>query len=376
MFRVGSAYPGTIVEAAPLRSRAWSAALALAIVLLASPARAGGEFLVSLDYQTDPALVGCPSAADFRKAIVRQLGHDPFRESAPRRMLVRLYPAGSRMGGRVEWRDANDQWEGERTFSSRNDSCPEMARAMALATAIQIDLLASPGQAPPEKPAVDANPPVAKIVPKNVAKSVAKTADAKPTVVVPLPPKPTETAAEPPATAPAPREPRIAVDAGVGAIQDFGGAPVFILPRLAVSVGRPSGIGVRLAVSGLGPGADVTRTEGVAQMDRFFMTLALVRFFRAGQLIQPLLAIGGGWQDIRVKGISADASRDHVGQAVSGLVTASGGLAFTLAARLAVVVEVEMLLFWPSVTVEVGSSQAAQLDGAAVFAHGGVLARF
>ena len=32
--------------------------------------------------------------------------------------------------------------------------------------------------------------------------------------------------------------------------------------------------------------------------------------------------------------------------------------------------------FWPSVTVEVGSSQAAHLDGAGVFAHGGLLARF
>jgi len=357
------------VEATPLRSRAWSAGLALAIVLAARPTRASGEFLVSLDYQTDPALVGCPSAAEFRKAIVRQIGHDPFRERAPRRMLVRLYPTGPRMGGRVEWRDANDQWEGERTFSWRSESCAEMARAMALATAIQIDLLATPGQPPPEKPAVDANPPV--------PKTAAKTADAKPAVVSAAP-KVSDTPGEPPAEPPAsaPREPRIAVDVGVGAIQDFGDAPIFVVPRIAVSVGRPSGIGIRLAVSGLGPGADVTRTEGVAQMDRFFMTLELVRFFRAGRLIQPLLAIGGGWQDVRVKGISADASRDHVGQAVSGLVTASGGLAFMLAARLAVVVEVETLLFWPSVTVEVGSSQAAHLDGAAVFAHGGLLARF
>jgi hypothetical protein len=49
MFRVGSAYPRSIVEATPLRSRAWSAALALAIVLLAGPARAGGQFLAQLE---------------------------------------------------------------------------------------------------------------------------------------------------------------------------------------------------------------------------------------------------------------------------------------------------------------------------------------
>ena len=131
-----------------------------------------------------------------------------------------------------------------------------------------------------------------------------------------------------------------------------------------------------MAVSGLGPRVDVTRTDGVAQMERFMMTLDLIRFFRPGRRIQPMLALGAGWQDVRVKGISAVAARDHQGQVVSGLVTAGGGVAFALAARLSFVVEVEALLFWPSVTVEVGSSQAAHLDGAALFAHGGLLATF
>ena len=342
------------MKATPTRSRACSAAFALALVLLAGTTRAS-EFLVSLDYQTDPALPGCPSPADFRKAIVRQLGHDPFRDNAPRRMLVRLYPTGPRMGGRVEWRDANDQWEGERTFSSRNESCAEMARAMALATAIQIDLLAVPDQAPP---AVDAKPPVVKIP------------EAKPPVAPPAPP----VVAEPPP--PATKEPRIAVEVGAGALQDFGDAPVFALPRIAVSVGRLSVMGVRLALSGLGPRAEVTRSDGVAQMSRFVMTLELVRLFRAGRMLQPLLAVGAGWQDVGVKGISADVSRDHEGQAVSGLFTASGGLALALSTRFSVVVELEALLYWPSLTVDVGSSQAAHLDGAALFARGGLLARF
>jgi hypothetical protein len=339
------------VEATRLRLRACAAAVAVVGLLCASQARAGAELLVSLDYQADPTLTNCPSAADFRKAIVRQLGHDPFRENAPRRMVVRLYSTGPRMAGRVEWRDASDQWEGERTFSSRTGSCADMARAMALATAIQIDLLAVPEQPAPEKPPAEAN---------------------RPAVTVPAPPIVIVT----PAPAPPPKEPRIAIDVGIGAIQDFGDAPMFALPRIAVTVGRPSAIGVRLAVSGLGPGADVTRTEGVAQMDRFVMTLDLVHFFRPGQPIQPLLAVGAGWQDLRVKGISAMPELAHQGQAVSGLLTASAGTAFALAPRLALVAEVETLFFWPSVTVEIGSSPAAHLDGAAVFAHGGVLARF
>ena len=317
---------------------------------------------MSLDYQTDPALAGCPSPADFRKAIVRQLGHDPFRDNAPRRMLVRLYPTGARMGGRVEWRDANDQWEGERTFSSRNESCAEMARAMALATAIQIDLLAIPDQAPLEKPAVEAKPPAAKL------------AEAKPAVAPPAPAGRGRNARAPAGS----RKSRASPSrSGWGRFRISGTLRLFVLPRIAVSVGRLSVIGVRLALSGLGPGADVTRTDGVAQMNRFVMTLELVRLFRAGRMLQPLLAVGAGWQDVGVKGISADVSRDHEGQAVSGLVHGERRFGLRRSRRGSrSSSRSRRLLFWPSVTVEVGSSQAAHLDGAALFAHGGLLARF
>ncbi len=360
MFRGGSAYPRSIVKATPLRSRACSAAVALAVVLLASPTRAS-EFLVSLDYQTDPALTGCPSPADFRKAIVRQLGHDPFRDNAPRRMLVRLFPAGPRMGGRVEWRDANDQWEGERTFSSRNESCAEMARAMALATAIQIDLLAIPDQAPPEKPAVDAKPPVAKL------------AEAKPPVAPPAPP----VVAEPPAPAPAPKEPRIAVEVGVGALQDFGDAPIFVLPRLTVSVGPPLG-------DGRAPGREWSRPPGRCHAyGRRRPDESLRDDVGAGSPLSSgsdaPAAVG---RRCRLAGCRGE--RDQRG---GRLGTMRGRLSrgcsrravvwsLALSTRFSVVVELEALLYWPSLTVDVGSSQAAHLDGAALFAHGGLLARF
>jgi hypothetical protein len=355
------------VEPSALRPRAFSAVIAsFALLLLAGPAHARREILVSLDYQTDPTLLACPAAVDFRKEIARQLGHDPFRESAPRRMVVRLYASGARMAGRVEWRDASDQWEGERTFSSRSESCAEMARAMALATAIQIQLLASAGEGSPAGPAAESKPPEPGI------------ADDKPVVGAPAPAPVAVIDDGGPAVAPAAREPRIAVDVGVGVIQDFGAGPAFVVPRIAVSLGRPSAIGLRLAASGLGPGADVTRSEGVAQIDRLLMTLELIRLFRPGHIIQPTVAVGAGLQDVRVHGISAmpDLAQGHEGEVVSGVVAASAGLAFVLAARLSVVVEVEALFFRPSVTVEVGSSQAAYLDGAALFAHGGVLARF
>jgi hypothetical protein len=366
-FAVGSAYPLRTVKALAPRLRAFSAVLAFLAFLAvptAFPGRARAEALVSLDYATDPSLVACPSAADFRREIVRQLGHDPFREPAPRRVVVRLYSAGARMGGRVEWRDARDEWEGERTFSSRNEGCAQMARAMALATAIQIQLLDRIGGDVPPKLEADSRPPGPPVE------------GVRPPVV---PPAPSATsAASFPAPALTAREPWIAVEVGAGVLFDLGDSPTMVLPRVAVTLGRPAAIGLRLAAGGLGPGADVGRPQGSAQLDRLMMTLELVRGFRPGRIVQPLLAAGAGWQDVRVRGTSAMPSlaAAHAGQAFSGLLAGSGGLAFALASRLFAVVEAEAILFRPSVTVRVGSAEAAHLDGVALGVHGGLLARF
>ncbi len=340
-----------------LRSPAFALALALATLVADRPARAATEVLVSLDYQADPALGDCPSAADFERQIVRQLGRDPFRESAARHLVVRLFPAGTRLGGRVEWRDANNEWEGERTFASRKETCGDMARTMALATAIQIQLLAHLDAGALVRPVVEANPP--------------------PPVVEARRPPPPAVVVAPPPPAP-PREPFVAVDIGAGVVQDLGDSPPFVLPRLAVTLGRPSALGMRLAASGLGPSAQVTRAEGSAQIDRFVMTLEAIRFFRAGRRVQPMLAAGVGWQEVSAQGASAmpSVAPAHDARAFTGLVAAGGGLAFALDSRLDAVVEAEALLFSPAVTVKVGSSQAAHLDGATLFVHGGLLARF
>jgi hypothetical protein len=317
-----------------------------------------------LDYAAESALADCPSAADFSRDVIHQLGHDPFRPSAPRRLVVRLFTKGGRQAGLVEWRDAADQWEGERTFSSRNETCAQLVRTMALATAVQIQLLARLQQMGPEAEPAKEPPPTPEPLPPPPP---------APEVPPPLPP--------PSASAPTePTEPTIAVDVGVGVLQDAGDSPALLLPRIAIglTLWPPAGLGLRLSVSGLGPGAEVTRPEGVARLDRLIVDLALVRFFRAGRIIQPLLTLGAGLQDVRAHGTSAmpAIAPAHDGHALCALASAGGGVAIALGAGLAAIVEVEALLFSPSVTVEVGSTQAAHMNGAALFAHGGLLARF
>ena len=336
----------------------WGAlVLAVASSLAASPAVAGEEVLVSLDYDTAQGLVGCPSAAEFRQEVTRQLRRDPFRDGASRHLTVRLYTTGERLGGRIEWRDPRNEWEGERTFSSRNESCAAMARAVELATAIQIELLATltGGPASETQPTdrEDEKPP-----PPSPVRAVVQDANLL--------------------TPSVPREPLFGVSLGVGVVRDFGDAPSFFIPRVAVLVGRPQVLAVRLAASGLGPGAQVSGLEGTAQLDRFVGTLEAVRSFRSDRAIQPQVTAGVGVQEVRIRGTSAmpSVAAGHDGQRVSGVVTAGGGVGFVFARRLSAVLEGDALFFRPAVTVKIGSSTAAYMDGVALFIHGGLLARF
>ena len=329
--------------------------MAVLAAVASAPAQAD-DVLISLDYRTDAALPDCPDASQFRARIVHHLGHDPFRDQAPHRLIARVTLTGGRLQGQVEWRDANDQWEGERAFLSRNDSCDQMVRAMALATAIQIQLL-----------------------------GLAKSGAAEPAVVDALPAEPLPPPPPPPpppviiVAAPVPPEPWVGVEVGFAVTDDHGGAPALMAPRIAVSIGRPSKIVLRLTASGFGPPVEVSRPEGTAQVDRLRMTLEVGHFFRSRRRLQPFVTLGGGWQEIRVHGTSVMPMLGpaHDGQAFSGLIAAGGGVAVSFAPGLFVVLEAQGALYWPQLMVQIGqATSAVRFGGQGLLAHGGILARF
>jgi hypothetical protein len=101
---------------------------------------------VRLDYT---AGVGCPDAADFKAVVIARLGYDPFLESAPEHVLVRIEPRDRTIDGRIEWRDATGQWAGEQTFPSVTTDCARLVRGMGFALAVQIQLLAKANAAAP-----------------------------------------------------------------------------------------------------------------------------------------------------------------------------------------------------------------------------------
>jgi hypothetical protein len=153
-----------------MRARRWAglacaATLCASLLAQAAAQDDAGPLVVTLDYA---ALPGCPDGSEFRAIVVGRLGYDPFRESAPNRVIARIVPRSPAYEGRIEWRDAQGKWEGDRTFPSRSADCRELVRAMAFALALQIQLsaTASPhpdaGAPPPEEtstPAIAPAPP-------------------------------------------------------------------------------------------------------------------------------------------------------------------------------------------------------------------------
>jgi hypothetical protein len=136
------------------------AAVVLSSVVLPGEVRAA-PLTVRLEYAAGP---GCPDAADFKAVVIARLGYDPFVESAPEQVMVRIDPGVRTADGRIEWRDANGSWAGEQTFPSVSTDCPRLVRAMGFALAVQIELLARATAAPDVNaaaPAAPAPPPPA-----------------------------------------------------------------------------------------------------------------------------------------------------------------------------------------------------------------------
>jgi hypothetical protein len=116
--------------------------LAVALVVLASRvAVAEPRLFVKLEYESDPSLSGCPSAADFAALVTKQLSYDPFRAESNHRVVARAEPSGDGLRGFVRWYDATGAERGERELRANDRDCAAFARAMGFAIAVQVQLM-------------------------------------------------------------------------------------------------------------------------------------------------------------------------------------------------------------------------------------------
>jgi hypothetical protein len=297
-------------------------------VLLSSLALSGADaraapLTVRLDYAAGP---GCPDAAEFKAVVIARLGHDPFVESAPDQVLVRIEPGERTIDGRIEWRDANGQWAGEQTFPSVSTDCPRLVRVMGFALAVQIQLLAKAAAAPDSHvaaPAEAASPP--------------EPPTAKPTqpVATPAPPEgPTVAAAAGRPLTPGPR-PTFGVGAGPAVGFGMASAPVLLgrlfgvvaWPRVSVELGavaslpattrRADGAGFsqqHLLGSAAGC-ATATRWNGCVVVNAGAVRMAGQNIDRPTSAIVPIVETG-----IRAGVVQRVGSRALLGAHAAGLV--------------------------------------------------------
>ena len=118
----------------------WSLA---GLALIGTSARAAPQTFVALEYQVDSGVNGCPQAAEFRATVERQLGYDPFRSAADRRVAVLIGRKGVSIDGRIKWSDERGRWVGDRRLASRHQDCVDLAASLAFSVAVQIQLLAT-----------------------------------------------------------------------------------------------------------------------------------------------------------------------------------------------------------------------------------------
>ncbi len=114
--------------------------MAVIAALGSSPAYAAtSPPVIALHYD---AVSGCPDVGIFRATVVGRLGYEAFADSAPASVLVRVTSTGQSFEGRMEWRDREGNWAGDRTFPAKSSDCEDLVRAMAFALALRLQLSA------------------------------------------------------------------------------------------------------------------------------------------------------------------------------------------------------------------------------------------
>jgi hypothetical protein len=292
-----------------VRSLLAGVALAAALVAPSSPARAAPETLVALEYELEADSAGCPEAAEFRRRVERQLGYDPFRSIADRRVAVQIARRSGGFEGRIRWSDDRGRWVGDRRLTSRRPGCEEIAANLAFSVAVQIQLLAAlapPEVAPPPPPVV--KPPPAPVAP-----------------------------APPPPPVPAPRPRSLALSLGLGPSLGVGLAPSPTgLGRLFVD-GRVAWFSLELALDAALPVSQRERDGSGFTFDRFDVGGAACGHVRA------FAACALGTLDLlRASGFGVDAPASPLG--LTGQVGARLALTRALGGQLFLAARIEGLV--------------------------------
>ena len=283
------------------------------------------ETFVALEYDVASVDGACPTETEFRRNVGRQLGYDPFRADADKRVSVEIKRTANGLEGRMKWSDAEGRFAGDRRFSSHKPACAELASSMTFSAAVQIQLLASltPPPSPPARPAAPSSPGATAAAAPGASTSAPAApapAPAAPASAAPVrpPSSPADEAQDAAATAiaiepervPATRSssPHVAIGAGFGAALAVGIAPApGALARLFLGARRGQ-LSLELAAD-----ATLPVTEQQPEGNAFALDTQAADVIACGHLAAFAGCVVGRLGRIHARGSGVDAPRSPSG---------------------------------------------------------------
>ena len=169
----------------------------------------------------------------------------------------------------------------------------------------------------------------------------------------------------------------LGVEAGLGWLDSVGAVTAAWQPIVRASYGGARGWAGRITVGGLGTEGTLSAPTGTAQIRQELAALEIVRGFRAGARVQPVVSAGGGVFRARVEGTGVpEPSTGRTTSSWSALVTAGAGVVVPIVPHAALVADAHLIATWPYTAVRFGTVEASNIGWPSLLASAGVLATF
>lgn len=153
------------------------------------------------------------------------------------------------------------------------------------------------------------------------------------------------------------------IAAGATALATLGLGMTFA-PTARASWGTAGGLVARLSLTAFGPGIELRRPEGSANVRQALLVIEGARAFRSGARFQPLVVASAGFRRMSVDGAGTSSLfAGATGVAYALVISAGGGLAARLSDHVALVLESELLFAAPSTHILIASTDAGLAGG-------------
>lgn len=158
----------------------------------------------------------------------------------------------------------------------------------------------------------------------------------------------------------------VGIAAGVAGLGNAGLATAYA-PLLRFSWGQRTGTLFRLTATGLGSSPELRAVEGQARVHQTLVMVEGIRVFRARARLQPLAGLAAGAYRVHSEGIgTSPLFPNGAGTTMALAAGATAGIAARVGNRVALAIDLNLLLLTPRTTIFIAGREVAQAGGLAL----------